>query len=101
MWQGLINLILGLWLLISGLIPTFQTPANMIVVGIIVAVMGFTRVKKWPGALSGILGLWVFLSGLWFKILAPTNFIVVGLLVAGCGLWCGILYTKETAPRTP
>lgn len=39
MWQTWVNLIIGLWLIISGVVVKLQRPANFIIVGIIVVIL--------------------------------------------------------------
>lgn len=101
MWQGWINLILGVWLIISGFIPSLQTPANFIIIGILAMVFGFWTYKNWLGDAAGILGIWLFLNGVWFHIFSPVNFIIVGVLLAISGLWEGTTHTKQVSPHTP
>jgi len=99
MWQGWINLILGAWLIISAFVPSLQTPANLIIVGILAAVFGFWTYKNWQGDIAGILGIWMFLSGIWWNLLSPANFIIVGLLLGICSVWEGLVHPKPTAPH--
>jgi hypothetical protein len=86
MWQGWLNLILGVWLIISGFVSPLQSPANLIIVGILAAVFGFWSYKNWQGDVIGILG--------------PANFIIVGVLMIIAGLWEGLSHPKPT-PYTP
>jgi hypothetical protein len=100
MWQGWLNLILGVWLIISGFVSPLQSPANLIIVGILAAVFGFWSYKNWQGDVIGILGIWLLLCGIWFGILGPANFIIVGVLMIIAGLWEGLSHPKPT-PYTP
>ncbi len=100
MWQGWVNLILGIWLIISGFVSSLQTPANLIVVGILATVFGFWAYKMWQGIANGILGLWTLLSGLVFHLLNPTNFIIVGLLMGVFGAWEGYSQRKQMQAKT-
>ena len=100
MWQGWTNLVLGIWLIFSGLIGVLQTPANLIITGILVTVFGFRNYKDWLGDAAGILGLWALLSGLWFNLLSPANFLITGVLITGLGFWEGYYHEKPASPRT-
>jgi len=100
MWQGWTNLVLGVWLIISAFVPSLQTPANLIIVGILAAVFGFWTYKDWRGNVSGFLGIWSLLSGVWFNLISPVNFFIVGLLLGISGIWEGLVHPKPSAPRT-
>jgi len=64
MWQAWINFILGLWFILSGIITSLGVSINYIIVGIVIAVLGFLSSKQWQGIVIGILGLWMILSGI-------------------------------------
>ena len=100
MWQGWINLVLGVWLIISGLILSLQAPVNMIIVGILVAIFGLWVYKMWQGVANGILGVWIFLSGLFFNLAVTVNFIIVGIVIGILGLWSALKHLKKVAPKT-
>jgi len=101
MWQGWVNLVLGVWLILSGLITPLQTPANLIIVGLLAAVFGFWTYKDWLGDIAGVLGLWAILSGIWFNLLSPANFLIVGVLLVGSGYWVGFTHSKPATPHAP
>jgi hypothetical protein len=42
-WQGIVNGLLGLWLVLSSFILTLRTPANLWVTGLIIAVLAIWR----------------------------------------------------------
>jgi len=100
MWQGWINLILGVWLILSAFVAPLQTPANLVIVGILAAVFGFSTFKNWQGDVAGVMGVWAFLCGVWFKVLTPANFLIVGLILAISGLWEGLMTTRHATPHT-
>ncbi|MCD6427603.1 MAG: SPW repeat protein [Caldisericaceae bacterium] len=93
MWQGWVAGILGLWGIISPFIFKTRTGnmANDIIVGIIVAIAGFTVIKEraWQGWLAGILGIWWIIAGLIPALTTGAghiwNDIIVGILVAIAG----------------
>jgi hypothetical protein len=93
MWQGWVAGILGLWGIISPFIFKTRTGnmANDIIVGILVAIAGFTVIKEhaWQGWLAGILGIWWIIAGLIPALTTGAgniwNDIIVGILVAIAG----------------
>lgn len=87
MWQGWVNFILGLWLILSGIIGGLGVSVNYIIVGIVVAVLGFWTAKQWQGVVNGILGLWLILSGIVASLMASANLIIVGIVVAVLAIW--------------
>ena len=100
MWQGWVNLILGLWLILSGLVLSLQSSVNMIVVGILAAIFGFWAYKLWQGVVNGILGIWIFLSGIAFNLVNQVNFIVVGIIMGILGVWCALSHPGELTTKT-
>ncbi len=100
MWQAWVNVVLGIWMLISGFVPSLQTSINLIIVGLIIAIMGFTTYKTWQGIVNGILGLWLFVSGAIINLMAPANLIIVGLVVALIALWEALGHPGEMRHKT-
>ena len=90
MWQGWISLILGLWLILSGLISSLQHPINLFITGVLAAVFGFWAYRHWQCIVNGVLGLWLILSGFITTLIHPLNFIIVGLVMGALGLWVGL-----------
>ncbi len=92
-WKGWVALILGIWLVVAAFIPGMVGIGNLVndlVVGIVIAVVGFMMIPSgsaWQGWLIGLIG------GVWMIIAAfiPTitgsytanlwNDLVVGILV--------------------
>ena len=84
MWQAWTNGILGIWVVIAAFLNF--TPSmnvwNDLVIGIVVAYVGYTivKVKSWQGWLGVIMGLWLVVS-----VFFPT-------LLSGAGyLWNDLL----------
>jgi len=46
MWKGLVNGILGLWLIINGIAKIWMSPIHFIIVGVIVGILGFWSAFK-------------------------------------------------------
>ena len=91
MWTGWVNLILGIWALISGFVVSLQGPVNYIIVGIVLAILSFvTAAKKWQGIISGILGLWLIVSGFVAGLQGGANLIIVGILIIIFGILLGV-----------
>lgn len=82
MWHGWLNLLLGLWLIISGLIITLQGPANMFIVGVLVIYTGFFLVKKWEGVAIGILGIWVLICVYITGFITTHNLLFTGIVIS-------------------
>ncbi len=101
MWQAWVNVILGLWLVVSGFIPTVQVNWNMIICGILIAILGFTVSKKWPAIVVGILGVWILISGLVSSLIVPVNFIIAGIVVLILSLVLALQKTPEETKTTP
>ncbi len=102
MWQLWINFVIGLWVIISGLIAGVQHEVNLIICGIVVAVLGFWAGKKWQGLVAGIVGVWLFISGLVHSTLGkPWNYIIFGLVVAVLCLWAALEKKEVETPQTP
>jgi len=96
MWQGWINLILGLWVLVSGLIGTLQGLISLIIYGVAIAILGFWGAKKWQGIVMGIIGVWLVISGIFYSTLGmPWNYIVFGLITAALGIWTALEKKEE------
>lgn len=87
MYQSWINGILGLWMIVAGFISGAQHSVNYIIVGVIVAALGFWAAKRWQNTVSGILGLWFILSGIVTSLMGPPNSIIVGIVVAVLSFW--------------
>ncbi len=94
MWQAWINFVLGLWLIVSGIVPSLHVNINYIIVGIVVAVLGFIAAKRWQGIVDGVLGIWLIVSGIITALMAPVNLIIVGIVVAALSLWMAL--TKKS-----
>jgi len=89
MWQAWVNGILGLWVFIAAFL-SFSTKGifwNDLIVGVIVAIVGFLMVKEkpWQGWLTGLLGLWLIIASFIPGLLTQTgnmwNGIIVGVLL--------------------
>lgn len=88
MWQAWVNVVAGIWAIISSFTVPVITPANFIITGAVIAVFGFWAPRrKWQGYVNGILGLWLILSAFLPAVRTAQNFLVVGVIVAALALW--------------
>jgi len=97
---GIINLILGIWLILSPFIFSYESGAmtNSIVLGIVVAILAIIRLsapsQTWASWLNGIAGLWLIVSPFIFGFMQTAllwDQIIVGIVVAVLGFWNGTL----------
>ena len=88
-----INGILGTWLIVAAFL-NFIPVGNMwdnLIVGIIVAIVGFMMVKDkaWQGWTSGILGVWLIIAAFIPALQQTTgnmwNDLIVGVIIAIAG----------------
>ncbi len=89
MWQGWTNGIIGVWLFIAAFL-SFTPQGNMwnlLIIGIVAAIVGFTMVKEkpWQAWLTGIVGIWLiiaaFIPGLTMQLGNEWNAIISGILL--------------------
>lgn len=100
MFQSWINGILGVWMIVAGFISGVQHGVNYIIVGLVIAILGFWAAKKWQNAVCGILGLWFILSGIVSNLIAPANSIIVGIVIAGLSFWVATAGGGEMIHKT-
>lgn len=101
-WRDAINLVLGIWLILSPLALGYAaqtTPAwNAYAVGVIVAVLSAAALwqfQKWEEWLSALLGTWLIISPwtLGFDVdqIATWNQVIVGIVVGSLAFWSGVV----------
>lgn len=86
MWQGWVDMIVGVWLILCGFVPGLQTSWSMLLAGFAVGVIGFSA-RTWQGNLNGLSGIWLFLSAVWFGLVAPWNFFLFGAIITVLAVW--------------
>lgn len=97
-WQDPVNLILGLWMIVSPWVLKHQAEANptwnAVIVGIIIALAALValfQVMAWEEWANVVLGVWLVISPwvLGFSGLgaAMWNAVIVGIVVAALALW--------------
>lgn len=90
MWQGWIDLIMGLWVLSCGFVNRMQVNDNMWIPGVMVLFFGLWSAKRgnsWQGFINSLFGLWLFLSGVFFALNTGWNFIIFGTIITILALW--------------
>jgi hypothetical protein len=90
MWQAWFNIAAGLWLILCAFVPPLQTPASMIIPGIVSIIFGFWgggSINSWQGYINGIIGIWLFISAVWLMLYVPWNFFIAGIVVVALALW--------------
>ncbi len=88
MWQAWVNVIAGIWALLSSFTYALTTPTNFFITGAVIAVFGFWAPRgKWQGVVNGILGVWLIISSFVPELVAQANLLVVGLAVAILAAW--------------
>jgi len=95
MWQGWISFILGIWLIISGLIPALQYPINLVFIGVLSVIFGFWGIKLWSEVMNAILGIWIIASAFVYNMIIPQNFLVIGIAMGIFGIWSGLSRPDE------
>jgi hypothetical protein len=90
MWQAWINMVMGAWLIIAGIIPALSDPVSMFVPGIIAIIFGFWgagQSNSWQGTINGIIGIWLAISGLFLSLALGWNFIIFGAVMLCLAIW--------------
>jgi len=91
-----INVIAGLWLIISPFLLGFSGGAatNAIIVGIVVAVLSLvhsmsTTEASWIGYVNTILGVWLIVTAFMMMATAAVfwNSLILGIIVGGLAVW--------------
>ena len=105
-WQDPLNLILGIWMIVSPWVLRYQTDmtlnavmsnaatSNAVLLGILIAaaaLVALFRVMAWEEWVNVVLGVWLVISPwvLGFSSLATAmwNAVIVGIVVAVLALW--------------
>ena len=96
MWQGIINGILGLWLLVSAFTIVGSKTGNLLndlVLGVVFVILGIwagTSRKSWQNWLIAVIGAWMIIAGLWFSASSGGNIandLIAGVIITIAGFW--------------
>ena len=83
-----VNILAGLWAVISGYWAYMLNPVNFVVLGVVIAVFGFwTYEQEWQGIINGIIGLWLVLSAFIPAAITLVNLWISGIVVIGLAVW--------------
>jgi len=97
MWKQAINLLLGIWLIITSFSVSMQNPIHLLIVGLMVAITGFLSYKSWLGIVNGLLGAWLFVCGVSSALITSANFLLSGLIITLVSNWDLDLHTDNDA----
>jgi len=97
-WQDPVNLVLGLWMLVSPWVLGHQAETNptwnAVILGILIAaavLFALFRVMAWEEWVSVAFGIWLVISpwllGFSALVAAMWNAVIVGVVVAALALW--------------
>ena len=87
MWQNWVNIVLGIWLILSGIVSPLAVESNLVITGAFVFILGILMLRYFNGMIITVLGFWMFFSGLIIPLTTSANFIVNGALVLLFSLW--------------
>lgn len=101
-WRDAINLVLGIWLIVSPLALGYSVqtaPAwNAYAVGVVIAVLSAAALwqfEKWEEWLSAVLGAWLVVSpwilGFAAEQIPTWNQIIVGIVVGILAFWSSMI----------
>jgi hypothetical protein len=103
---GIINLIAGIWLILSPFLLGYPADAvtNSVLIGIVLSILAVIRLtatkNAWTGWTVAAVGLWLIIAPFIFGFTEPSvlwNEIIVGVIIAGLSLWRG----TAVAPLSP
>ena len=81
MWEKWTNIVLGVWLILSGLLFPLMTGSNLVITGVLILFLGLLTLRYFNGMITVVLGFWMVLSGAIISLATPANFIVNGALI--------------------
>ncbi len=94
MRHGIINGVLGVWLMLSGMEASLHTKANYIIPGVIIICLALFVHKAWQKTFMLVIGLWLVAAVLNPTLMNPDNLLAVGAIAALFGV-----STEFEAPR--
>jgi hypothetical protein len=82
MWKAWTSFLVGIWLIISASTSLLQGPVNMVIMGILMAIVGFFLLRGWEGFVNGVIGIWLLISGFISGLITMQNFLVIGIIIS-------------------
>ena len=110
MWQGWINGIGGVWLIVSAFIVAGSKTGDLtngLITGIVLLVLGLwagVSHKSWQEWIIAIVGAWMIVAGFWFPASYSGNMannIIAGIVVVIAGLWSSIVSAPGKEQHQP
>jgi hypothetical protein len=97
-WKDAVNLVLGLWLIVSPWALSFAADRrpmwNATAIGAIIAIAALAALisfRKWEEWIEAVLGLWLIVSpyllGFTTQMHATVNQVILGIIVAALAVW--------------
>ena len=108
MWQGWINGVLGLWLIVASFTVTGSKTYNLMnglitgAVLIILGLWGAVSHRCWQGCAVAAIGAWMIVAGIWFSSSYAGNLIndiIAGMAVAVVSFWPGLSWALRAKRR--
>jgi hypothetical protein len=110
-WKDVVNLVLGVWLVISPWVFGFaaeQAPTwNVWIIGAVIAIAALAALvafNRWEEWVNAVLGAWLILSpfilGFGGLMNATWNQIVVGAIVGILAIWSAVTTPETASPAT-
>jgi F0F1-type ATP synthase membrane subunit c/vacuolar-type H+-ATPase subunit K len=107
---GWVNLVLGIWLIISPFVIGFAGTGlsrSNVIFGIIIAILSLFQVSSpsesaWAGWLNALFGLWILVSPFVLGFMglgALWNGIILGIIVAVIAVWAATSASSREHPR--
>jgi len=97
-----INILAGLWAIISGEWAFLLHPVNFFVLGVGIAVFGFwTYEQEWQGFINGAIGLWLVIAAFVPAAIAPASLWISGIAVICLASWRLVSVVSHQQPHLP
>jgi hypothetical protein len=99
MWQGYVNGVIGLWLMVAAFMVTGSKTGNLVndlITGVVLLVLGIWAAvghKSWQNWVVAIIGAWMIVAGLSFPSAVGGNVgndLIGGAAVAAGGFWSAV-----------
>src|SRR6266511_1172764 len=108
-WKDAVNLVLGVWLVISpwvfGFVADYAPTWNAWVIGVVIAIAALAALvsfNKWEEWVNAVFGVWLALSplilGFGSLTYATWNHVVVGAIVAILAIWSAMAAPEAASP---
>ena len=96
MWQNWTNIVLGIWLILSGISLPLVTEGNLVITGALIFIIGLLTLRYFNGMIMVVLGFWMVISGIIISLATPANFIINGALILLFSVWAASAKREHT-----